>query len=365
MNIDFTSDELNLITSDHTYSLHPLWVRERSKEKDAVDQSNLQRLYNQESITQDLKFKSVQKYDEKNIIICFSDEHKAKYCLQELLSELNKDQLLPSKIYWNAESVSIEKFNFSYEEDEASQLLRILEYYHKYGFVIVEGLKAKKGEITSFAERIGFIRETNFGKTFDVVSVQNPIDQAYTSVELGSHTDNPYRKPVPSIQFLLCIENTSVGGDSIIIDGYKVCEDLKKNDKQAFDTLSNTIVKFKYQDKDSILEDESKIINLNDDGSFLQIRFNNRHDFVFYDTQEKLTEFYRSKRVFHSMINSKTYVIQFRIPPGGLLIMDNYRLLHGRTSYDTLKGSRFLQGLYIDHDSIESKYKILKKNAHG
>ena len=64
MNIDFTPEELNLITRNHTYSLHPLWVRERSKEKDAVDQSNLQRLYNQESINQDLKFKSVQKYDE-------------------------------------------------------------------------------------------------------------------------------------------------------------------------------------------------------------------------------------------------------------------------------------------------------------
>jgi hypothetical protein len=42
--------------------------------------------------------------------------------------------------------------------------------------------------------------------------------------------------------------------------------------------------------------------------------------------------------------------------------MDNYRLLHGRTSFNTSEGSRFLQGLYIDHDSIESKYKILKKN---
>ena len=104
--------------------------------------------------------------------------------------------------------------------------------------------------------------------------------------------------------------------------------------------------------------------DLNDDGSFLQIRFNNRHDFVFYDTHEKLTEFYRAKRKFHKMINSKDYMIQFRLPPGGLLIADNYRVLHGRTSFKTSKGNRFLQGLYIDHDSMESKYKIMKaKNS--
>lgn len=365
MDIDFTLEKLSLITSDHTYSLHPLWVRERSKEQDAVDQSNLQRLYNPETITEDLKFKNVERCDEKSVIIHFSDEYKAKYCLHELLAELNRDQVLPNKVHWDAKSNDIERLSFSYEEDETAQLINILDHYHKYGFVIVEGLKAQKGEVSNFAERIGFIRETNFGKTFDVVSVQNPIDQAYTSVELGSHTDNPYRKPVPSIQFLLCIENTTIGGDSTIVDGYRVAEDLKKSDKKAFETLSNIIVKFKYQDKDSILEDESKIINLNDDGSFLQIRFNNRHDFVFYDTQEKLTEFYRAKRKFHKMINSKDYLIQFRLPPGGLLIVDNYRVLHGRTSFKTSKGNRFLQGLYIDHDSMESKYKILKVRNNG
>ena len=58
-------------------------------------------------------------------------------------------------------------------------------------------------------------------------------------------------------------------------------------------------------------------------------------------------------------------MINFRLPEGGLIIMDNYRLLHGRTSFNTSEGSRFLQGLYIDHDSIESKYKILKKNIYG
>ena len=57
-------------------------------------------------------------------------------------------------------------------------------------------------------------------------------------------------------------------------------------------------------------------------------------------------------------------MIQFRLPPGGLLIVDNYRVLHGRTSFKTSEGNRFLQGLYIDHDSMESKYKIMKaKNS--
>ena len=62
------------------------------------------------------------------------------------------------------------------------------------------------------------------------------------------------------------------------------------------------------------------------------------------------------------MINSPDYMIKFRLDAGSLLIVDNYRVLHGRTSFNTSEGNRFLQGLYIDHDSIESKYKVLKQN---
>ena len=42
-------------------------------------------------------------------------------------------------------------------------------------------------------------------------------------------------------------------------------------------------------------------------------------------------------------------------------MMDNHRLLHGRTSYDA-NSNRFLQGCYIDYDSTEGKMKHLKRN---
>ena len=42
-------------------------------------------------------------------------------------------------------------------------------------------------------------------------------------------------------------------------------------------------------------------------------------------------------------------------------MMDNYRLLHGRTSYDPNEGERFLQGCYIDYDSTEGKLRHLRR----
>jgi len=42
-------------------------------------------------------------------------------------------------------------------------------------------------------------------------------------------------------------------------------------------------------------------------------------------------------------------------------MMDNHRLLHGRTVYDVNEGDRFLQGCYIDFDSTEGKLRHLKR----
>ena len=53
--------------------------------------------------------------------------------------------------------------------------------------------------------------------------------------------------------------------------------------------------------------------------------------------------------------------IEFKLSPGDLLMMDNHRLLHGRTTYDANEGNRFLQGCYIDYDSTEGKLKHLKR----
>ena len=42
-------------------------------------------------------------------------------------------------------------------------------------------------------------------------------------------------------------------------------------------------------------------------------------------------------------------------------MMDNYRVLHGRTAYNSNDGNRFLHGCYIDFDSTEGKLRHLKR----
>ena len=59
--------------------------------------------------------------------------------------------------------------------------------------------------------------------------------------------------------------------------------------------------------------------------------------------------------------NSDKYSIEFKLEKGDLLMMNNYRLLHGRTEFDANEGKRFLQGCYIEYDSTDSKLRHLQR----
>ena len=61
------------------------------------------------------------------------------------------------------------------------------------------------------------------------------------------------------------------------------------------------------------------------------------------------------------LYNSDKYKVEFKLESGDLLMMDNHRLLHGRTKYDVNEGDRYLQGCYIDFDSTEGKLRHLKR----
>ena len=80
--------------------------------------------------------------------------------------------------------------------------------------------------------------------------------------------------------------------------------------------------------------------------------------------KNELDLFYKARKRLSDLYNSDKYRIEFKLKVGDLLMMDNYRLLHGRTKYDANEGNRFLQGCYIDYDSSEGKLRHLKRKLN-
>jgi gamma-butyrobetaine dioxygenase len=233
--------------------------------------------------------------------------------------------------------------------------------FYQYGFVIFRNVPIKDNFLVNFANSIGSIRRTNFGEFFNVKSKPNPNDLAYTSLSLAPHTDNPYRNPVPCIQMLHCIENNVAGGYSTLVDGFTVTEKLKKEFPEFYNILTEVKIRFQFKDQSVVLESWAEMIQLDKNNEFKQVRFSPRLDFVPLLEKEKLELFYSARKKISELYNSDDYRLEFKLNSGDLLMMDNHRLLHGRTSYNVNEGNRFLQGCYIDYDSTEGKLKHLKR----
>ena len=148
---------------------------------------------------------------------------------------------------------------------------------------------------------------------------------------------------------------------STLVDGFTVSEKLKKEFPNFYKILSEIKVRFQFVDKNVVLEDWSEMIKLDENSEFKQVRFSPRLDFVPLMDKERLDNFYAARKKISQLYNSDENKIQFKLSSGDLLMMDNYRLLHGRTAYDPNQGDRFLQGCYIDYDSTDGKLKHLKR----
>ena len=335
---------------------------ERVNGKDFVDKGTQQRLFDPTTLKQDIKINKVNLTDEF-LEISFTDGVETKITIQSIFQEYpgNNDIKFIKKTKWDSSLKGLNNFQFSENIFEEKIMYEALVSFYKYGFVIFKNVPTENNFLVKFANSIGSIRRTNFGEFFNVKSKPNPNDLAYTSLPLAPHTDNPYRNPVPCIQILHCIENDVKGGNSTLVDGFTVTEELKERYPEYHKILTEVKVKYQFIDKDVVLENWAEMIELDEDKNFKQVRFSPRLDFVPLIDKDRLDIFYKARNKISELYNSDKYRIEFKLLTGDLLMMDNYRLLHGRTSFNANEGNRFLQGCYIDYDSTEGKIKHLKR----
>ena len=342
--------------------IHPFWLRERVNGDAHVDKGTQQRLFDPTNLQENIEIDNID-LSKDFLEVKFKDGTFTKLAIKNILKEFSNvnDVKYINKVQWDSSLKNFNNFNYSENLFDNEEMYQALQSFYKFGFVIFKNVPTENNYIVNFANSIGSIRRTNFGEFFNVKSKPNPNDLAYTSLPLAPHTDNPYRNPVPCIQMLHCIENEVNGGHSTLVDGFTVTEKLKKDFPDYYKILTEVKVRFQFIDDSVVLEDWAEMIQLDEKGEFKQVRFSPRLDFVPLMDKEKLDLYYAARKKISELYNSDKFRIEFKLLPGDLLMMDNHRLLHGRTVYDANEGKRFLQGCYIDYDSTEGKLKHLKR----
>ena len=95
------------------------------------------------------------------------------------------------------------------------------------GVAFLSEVPPGEGGILEAMKLVGQVAETNYGLVFDVRSVPQPENLAYSDLGLGLHTDNPYREPVPGFQALHALITSPDGGESLFADGFALAEHVR------------------------------------------------------------------------------------------------------------------------------------------
>ncbi len=209
---------------------------------------------------------------------------------------------------------------------------------------------------------VGRVIDTNYGVVFDVRSVPEPENLAYSDLGLGLHTDNPYREPVPGFQALHCLAAAPDGGDNLFADGFAIAEHLRASRPEIFSVLTSTLVPFRYRSKDAELYSERPLIELDAGGAVIAINYNNRSIAPLTLAATELAKFYGAYRAFALELREPRYSMHTKLAEGDLVVFDNRRTLHGRTAYASAKHLRHLQGCYLTRDSVVSGLGVLERS---
>ena len=345
--------------SGTTSRFHYFWLRDNSP---GSRTANGQKLHETNLLDPDIQPSSVAHSDEA-ITIKWSDGVHSVYPVSFLASwEYDNAQADDDRVVlWNRD-IEDQVVRHDYDEirSDPAKLKLWLQDVAALGFGLLGNVPPVEKKIFDVVSLFGFVRDTNYGRLFEIRANANASNLAYTPQPLSVHTDNPYRNPCPSLQLVHCLVQAQQGGLTALSDGFHAAERLRQESPEAFALLTQHEVSFHYESEDAVLDNRDKIISLNSDSSVSKIRINNRSIAPLKLPFDLVPPFYAALSGFRSILESEESQYRFLMRPGDLLLLDNERVLHGRAGESV--GARHLQGCYADRDGLLSTLKVLEKN---
>lgn len=325
----------------------------------------------------------------------YSEEFLAQHCDWKSRAAYRKIDTSRDWVAWESENSEqlwkhVTKVSFSdfvksanQNQDQNAAYRDTLNSLNRNGIAIVNNIpegeidpSTQRPWVETIAQRIGYIKETFYGRSWDVKSVHDAKNVAYTSVYLPVHMDLCYYESPPGIQLLHVIENSARGGESLFADAYAAAKYVLKCDPEAYDALTKVPLTYHYENagqhyyyaRPVIEEDPSTPVDPATGRKGIKVMnysppFQGPFDAVAtesdFDTAT-VNAFMRGLKMFESFANAPENLIHHKLEPQSCVLMMNRRLLHGRTQFmPTKDGRRWLKGTYLDLDAFYSALRVL------
>jgi alpha-ketoglutarate-dependent taurine dioxygenase len=319
----------------------------------------------------------------KDDIPGFDDSHVSLYRSNDLQFPLlfasGSSSRTRTKLLWNKEIMERVQHWITYDEymNDDARFAKAMRSLARYGLIFVKDIPDSREMVEKIATRIGPLRNTFYGMTWDVRTVPEAKNVAYTNQNLGFHMDLMYMNEPPGFQLLHCIKNSCEGGESLFADTLAVASSLSD---RYIELLKEFKLNYHYEHKDQIYHNswpviEARMTGREESGKVLwaidrcnysppfQARLRSPDGQPLWSYE--LLEYYRALRRFSTELEKEFRIFQLKLKPGECVIFENRRIVHARRAFDTATGERWLAGAYVDEDAVLSRFGVLRRDQNA
>lgn len=357
-----TDSCLHITWDDGVESWYPwLWLRDHAHDEATIHPVTQQRQLDTAALPPDLRATSAVADDGVARLTWGTDE--VSELPVEFLRRFRSPQAAritaaPQPVIWDAASIADMPVRVAFDAVmEGDEGLRDwLTTVATYGFAIVTGTPTTSDDTESLIRRIAYVRETIFGGFWEFTADLSKADMAYTNLHLGAHTDGTYCHDAPGLQMLHCLYFDGTGGESTLVDGFKIADVLRTSEPALFDVLSRVAIPGQYIGDGAHLMAARPVFRHDHNGALVQVSYNNSDRAPFLLPPDEMAQLYAALRAFDRLANSDAMQWRHILRPGEALLFDNWRALHGRYAYT---GTRTMCGAYLNHEDFESRLRTL------
>ncbi len=352
---------LEITWDDGVVTEYPwIWLRDHAHDADTLHPVTQQRQLYTAAVPADLRGRSAA-IDGSAVRVVWSDAEDSLLPLTFLAEFRIAEQARATRregiTLWDAAAIGETPPTVDYEavmttEDGVADWLALTA---EYGWCLAVGTPPTSEASEALLRRIGYVRETIFGGFWDFTADLAKADTAYTTLELRPHTDGTYSHDAPGVQLLHCLQFDGSGGESTIVDGFRIAETLARDAPAHHATLSEVVVPGQYIGDGSHLLAARPVLRHDHTGTLVQVSFNNYDRAPFLLPADEMIAFYDALRAFELLANDPANQWRHVLAPGEAMLFDNWRVLHGRAAYS---GVRRMCGGYVNHEDVESRRRV-------
>ncbi|KAL1964825.1 hypothetical protein VTN77DRAFT_6327 [Rasamsonia byssochlamydoides] len=287
------------------------------------------------------------------------------------------------RLLWNREIMEKLQHWITYEDymNDDAKFALAMRILARQGLIFVKDIPDSRDMVERIATRMGPLRNTFYGLTWDVRTVPEAKNVAYTNQFLGFHMDLMYMKNPPGYQLLHCLKNSCEGGESLFVDTFDAAYSLSQFD---FKLLTRFNLNYHYEHQDHIYHNTLPVIQVPREGypspekrviehinysPPFQAPFQTPDSFPVWSMKHdsdmkwsaKLRQYQNALRAFVKELEKEERIFELKLKPGECAIFENRRVAHARRAFDTTTGERWLVGAYVDEDAVLSRFGVLRR----